>query len=103
MLTIGGGSGKNVPIDLEIEHDNNSIKEGIRKLGPNLTRAAVARTARMLPVARGVVHNVSQECSLMKRSGKHCSNYKERFAETCEPSHAGRCTERDTWQALQAF
>ena len=25
----------------------------------------------MLPVARGVVHNVSQECSLMKRSGKH--------------------------------
>ena len=66
-----GGSGKNVPIDLEIEHDNNSIKEGIRKLGPNLTRAAVTRTARMLPVARGVVHNVSQECSLMKRSGKH--------------------------------
>lgn len=58
-------------VHLEIEHDNNSIKEGIRKLGPNLTRSAVTRTARMLPVARGVVHNVSQECSLMKRSGKH--------------------------------
>ena len=66
-----GGSGKNVPIDLEVEHDNNSVKEGIRKLGPNLTRSAVTRTARMLPVATGVVHNVSQECSLMKRSGKH--------------------------------
>lgn len=25
----------------------------------------------MLPVAKGVVHNVSRECSLMKRSGKH--------------------------------
>lgn len=66
-----GGSGKNVPIDLEVEHDNNSIKEGIRKLGPNLTRAAVTRVARMLPVARATVLNVSKECNLMKRSGKH--------------------------------
>lgn len=65
------GSGKNVPLDLEVEHDNNAIKEGIRKLGPNLTRAAVSRCARMLPVARGTVHNVARECNLMKRSGKH--------------------------------
>ena len=58
-----GGSGKNVPLDLDVEHDNNSIKEGIRKLRP--------RCARMLPVARGMVHSVTRECSLMKRSGKH--------------------------------
>lgn len=56
-----GGSGKNVPIDLEVEHDNNSIKEGIRKLGPNLTHAAVTRVARMLPVARATVLSVSKE------------------------------------------
>ena len=67
-----GGSGKNVPIDLEVEHDNNSLKEGIRKLGPDLTCSAVTRTARMLPVAKGVVHNVSRECSVMKTvSVKH--------------------------------
>ena len=60
-----------MPIDLEVEHDNNSIKEGLRKLGPNLTRAAVTRTARMLPIARGVIYHVSKECNLMKRSGKH--------------------------------
>ena len=66
-----GGNGKNVPLDLDVEHDNNSIKEGIRKLGPNLTCAAVTRCARMLPVARGTVQSVARECSLMKRSGKH--------------------------------
>jgi len=66
-----GGSGRNVPIDLEVEHDNNSTKEGIRKLGPNLTHAAVTRVARMLHVARATVLNVSKECNMMKRSGKH--------------------------------
>ena len=69
-----GGRGKNVPLDLDVEHDNNSIKEGIRKLRPNLTQAAVTRCARMLPVARGTVHSVARECSLMKRSGKHFVN-----------------------------
>ena len=54
-----------------MEHDNNSIKEGLRKLGPNLTHAAVTRVARMLPVARATVNNVSKEYNLMKRSGKH--------------------------------
>lgn len=65
------GSGKNVPLDLEVEHDNNAIKEGIRKLGPNLTYGSVSRCARMLPVARATVHNVAKECNLIKRSGKH--------------------------------
>ena len=50
-MNNNGGNGKNVPLDLEVEHDNNSIKEGIRKLGPNLTCTAVTRCARMLPAA----------------------------------------------------
>ena len=67
-----GDRGKNVPTDLEVEHDNNSIKEGMKKLGTNLTHAAaVTRVARMLPVARATVLNVSKECNLMERSGKH--------------------------------
>lgn len=65
------GNGKNAPLDLKVEHDNISIKEGIRKLSPNLTHAAVTRVARMLPVARATLHNVSKECNLMRRSGKH--------------------------------
>jgi len=58
-----GVGGSNVPIDLEVEYDNNSIKEGIRKLCPNLTHAAVTRVACMLPVAR-----VTVQCSMYQRS-----------------------------------
>jgi len=47
------------------------IKEGTQKLRQNLTCTAVSRYARMLPVARGTVHNFARECNLMKRSGKH--------------------------------
>jgi len=42
-----------------------------KKLGPNLTCAAVSRYARMLPVVRGTVHNIAREWNLVKRSGKH--------------------------------
>lgn len=66
-----GRCGKNVPLDLDVEHDNNSIKEGIRKLGPNLTIASVSRCARMLPIARRTLDVVAKECNLMRRSGKH--------------------------------
>ena len=53
-----------------MEHDN-SIKEGIQKLGQNLTDATLTRCSRMLPVARKTVNTVAKECNLMKRSGKH--------------------------------
>ncbi|KAL9976553.1 hypothetical protein ACROYT_G013872 [Oculina patagonica] len=66
-----GGNGNNVSLDLEVEQDNNSIKEGLRKLGPNLTHEAVTRVVRMLPVAEATVNNASKECNLMTRSGKH--------------------------------
>lgn len=66
-----GGSGKNVPLDLDVEHDNNAVKEAIRKLGPNVTNSTVQRSAQMLPVARQIVDVVGRECQVMKRSGIH--------------------------------
>ena len=66
-----GGRGKNVPLDLEVEHGNNLLKEALRKMGPNLTHSAVTRSARMLYMARETVDKLAQECNIMKRSGKH--------------------------------
>ena len=67
-----GGSGKNVPIDLEIEHDNNSIKEGIRKLGPNLTRAAVTRKDLLK-----LVSLLMQADALRETPGRHYKHFKQ--------------------------
>ena len=66
-----GGPGNNVPLDLDLEHDNHYLKESIRKLGPNLTEAAVSRCGQLLKFAREKVELITRECKVMKRSGKH--------------------------------
>ena len=64
-----GGSGNNVPLDLE--HDNNYLKQALRKLGPNLTQSGVSGCGKILKLARNKVEDISRECAMMKRSGKH--------------------------------
>lgn len=33
----------NIPIDEDTEHESNAIKQGIRNIGPNVTKNAVQR------------------------------------------------------------
>ena len=44
--------GKNVPFDLDLEHDNNHLKEAMRKLGPNVSESSVSRICGSLKIAR---------------------------------------------------
>jgi len=41
-----GCSGMNIPFDIEVEHSNNHIKQGINNLGDNVTENAMTRIAR---------------------------------------------------------
>ena len=66
-----GRVGKNVPLDLEVEHNNNMLKEAVRKMGPNVSLHAVNRAAKMTKIAAGTVDKIARECQIMKRSGKH--------------------------------
>jgi len=66
-----GGAGNNVSLDLDLEHDNNYLKQAIKKMGPNLTEISVSRCCRILKFARGKVEGISRECDVMKRSGTH--------------------------------
>ena len=34
--------GGNIPLDKDMEHSNNFVKQGIRNLGPNLTESAIS-------------------------------------------------------------
>ena len=36
-------SGKNIPLDLDVQHSNNFLKQAIRNLGPNVSEKAVTR------------------------------------------------------------
>lgn len=66
-----GHKGKNVPLDLEVEHNNKILKESLRKMGSNITHNSVNRSARMLKMATETIDKVAKECNVMKRSGKH--------------------------------
>ena len=63
--------GKNVALDLDLEHDNNYLKEALRKMGPVLTEHSVTRVCRSLKISREVIENLLHECEVMKRSGIH--------------------------------
>jgi hypothetical protein len=56
-----GKTGKNVSLDLDLEHDNNYLKEAMRKMGPGITEQSVTRICRSLKMAREVIENISSE------------------------------------------
>jgi hypothetical protein len=68
-----GGPGKNVPLDLDLEHDNNFVKSACKKLGRNLTSKAVTTICRSSMVARKCIEEFDSESKIRRRSGKHVS------------------------------
>ena len=69
--------GKNVPLDLDLEHDNylkeamRKIGPAMRKIGPAMNEQSVTQTCRTLKISRKVIENLLRECQVMKRSGIH--------------------------------
>ena len=59
--------GKNVPLDLDLKHDNNYLKKA-EKNWPAMNEQSVARTRRNLKISREVIENLFRECQVMKRS-----------------------------------
>ena len=65
-----GGLGSNIPFDLEVEHSNNYIKQGIVHLGVNVTESAVTRIAKAEKPAREVFGKIDKSLQRPVRSGK---------------------------------
>ena len=72
------GAGKNIPFDLEVEHSNNYIKQGINHLGVNLTKNAVSRFARAEKPVREIIFKIDKSIQYACRSGVRA----ERFPKT---------------------
>ena len=64
-----GGAGKTVPLDLDLEHDDNYLKESVKKLGHNITTTAESQAFKVLKLSRHLCDNLRKECSVMKKSG----------------------------------
>ena len=69
--SVKGGQ-SNVPLDLDLEHDNKILKEQVKKLGRNLTQKAVSRICKFQFVNKAMLDNYDKCIQKMKKkSGKH--------------------------------
>ena len=59
-----GGLGRNVPLDLDLEHDNGYVKEAYKKLGRNLTSCAVERISHSTKIARELIEKFDTETKI---------------------------------------
>lgn len=66
-----GKKGTNIPLDEDTEHSNNSIKQGIRNLGPNVTENAVQRLSYAESTMASILGNLDDSIKRLSRSGKH--------------------------------
>ena len=68
-----GGPKRNVSLDLDLEHENNFLKQGIRNLGPNVHAGPMRRICCAQKVTKTVLRNYDYECQIIRKSGKHNS------------------------------
>ena len=73
-----GGFGLNIPFDLEVEHSNHYIKQGIAKLGVNVSESAVARIAKAEEAAREIFSRVDKNLQRAVCSGKHIARFPDK-------------------------
>jgi len=66
-----GGKGRNVPLDLHMEHLNLDLKKLLKSMGGRITEAASQRCARSLTVLNKIMDQVYEDCDRHYKSGYH--------------------------------
>ena len=64
---MSGLPGRNIPLDLQKEHDNEDIKCLWRNLGANLDEQNAERTAGTLQSRQHVYHSVDRDCMFIEK------------------------------------
>ena len=66
-----GGKGKNLSLDLHLEHLNNFLKSFLKGLGSNLKEPSADRISRSLSVLKHLLDATDRELRVTRRSGRH--------------------------------
>ena len=66
-----GGLGNNVPLDLDLEHDNHLLKDMLKGLGSNISSITVTRISKAFFVLKTVCKKLDQELGIRAVSGEH--------------------------------
>lgn len=73
-----GKPGKNIALDLDVEHSNNFKKTAFKHLGSNLSENAVARICKAENRMRNVLDNIDHSICRAAGSGEHAQRSLER-------------------------
>ncbi|KAI8484802.1 hypothetical protein Bbelb_373990 [Branchiostoma belcheri] len=68
-----GGKGKNISLDLHLEHLNNFLKSFLKGMGPNLTQQSAHRVSKSLGALRKTLEKADKELGVVSPSGYHRS------------------------------
>lgn len=66
-----GGLGNNIPLDLEVEHSNNFVKQAVKNLGPNVTQKSVSRICKAEKSIRAITDNLKTSIAIRYKSRRH--------------------------------
>lgn len=77
-VNTSGGVGKNVALDLDVEHSNNFVTQSMKHLGPNRSENAVSRICNAESGVRVIVDKTDQSTHRAAGSNAHTHRSTER-------------------------
>ena len=83
-INIHGRKGKNIPVDLLMEHLNRTVKECIKSLGANQTDTAILKVSRALGTLLPVLNNFDSVNNVPEVSGIHTHKNPDKDVEIIE-------------------
>ena len=103
-----GGQGRNIPIDLLMEHLNRQLKDSILGLGANLTEKTIVNSSKSLKGVMDVCSNFDQICLLKPESIHHTKKGTKGdrdmiLQELVSKSDVFQYTPPVTWKAAQLY
>ncbi|CAB4009403.1 PREDICTED: uncharacterized protein LOC107352495, partial [Paramuricea clavata] len=87
-VNVKGQKGKNISLDLRLEHLNHILKEMLRNLGPNLNEVTAARASHSLMRIEKFLKSVDEEVGRHQPSGHHViAKWESDFKELVNQFH----------------
>ena len=75
---VNGGEGKNIPLDLMVEHFNRVFKDDINTFRPNIGENSIARSSQAIGVMKEMLDKFDTLIKINKPSGRHVGPSDER-------------------------
>ncbi|CAH3165645.1 unnamed protein product, partial [Porites lobata] len=82
-----GGKGRNISLDLRLEHLNNLLKEMLRCLGVNVTEKSAKRCGEAMSILEEMLHKIDVELGVKEPSGHHITADDQDFAALVKEIH----------------